>query len=62
MLKLVDRPDLGSGVVRRVGSSPTTRTSQRWAPFTDVDGAYFLSDTLSVLKTKNLGTRDERRG
>ncbi len=26
MLKLVDRPDLGSGVERRVGSSPTTCT------------------------------------
>ena len=27
--KLVDAPDLGSGVVRRVGSSPITRTSFR---------------------------------
>ena len=25
--KLVDAPDLGSGVLRRVGSSPITRTS-----------------------------------
>lgn len=28
MLKLVDRPDLGSGVARRVGSSPTTCTEE----------------------------------
>lgn len=28
MLKLVDRPDLGSGVERRVGSSPTTCTAR----------------------------------
>lgn len=28
VLKLVDRPDLGSGVERRVGSSPTTRTAR----------------------------------
>ena len=26
MAKLVDAPDLGSGVLRRVGSSPITRT------------------------------------
>ena len=27
MAKLVDAPDLGSGVLRRVGSSPIRRTS-----------------------------------
>ena len=27
--KLVDAPDLGSGVLRRVGSSPITRTTKR---------------------------------
>ena len=29
MAKLVDAPDLGSGVLRRVGSSPITRTAKR---------------------------------
>ena len=29
VLKLVDKPDLGSGAVRRVGSSPTTCTEQK---------------------------------
>ena len=29
VLKLVDKPDLGSGAVRRVGSSPTTCTERK---------------------------------
>ena len=29
MAKLVDAPDLGSGVLRRVGSSPITRTMRQ---------------------------------
>lgn len=39
MLKLVDRPDLGSGVERRVGSSPTTRTG---ACVNDRHGSFFV--------------------
>ena len=29
MLKLVDKPDLGSGAARRVGSSPPVRTNPK---------------------------------
>ena len=34
MAKLVDAPDLGSGVLRRVGSSPITRTMRQKRNFT----------------------------
>ncbi len=30
MAELADAPDLGSGVLRRVGSSPSTRTMRKW--------------------------------
>lgn len=56
MLKLVDRPDLGSGVVRRVGSSPTTRTIWFWTPFTFVDGVQsFLLLHIIIYKDKIRG-------
>ena len=31
--KLADAPDLGSGVLRRVGSNPTSRTTPQNQPF-----------------------------
>ena len=40
MLKLVDKPDLGSGAVRRVGSSPTIRTAMPMLPLRSMGVVY----------------------
>ena len=40
MLKLVDKPDLGSGAVRRVGSSPTIRTAMPMLPLRSMGIVY----------------------
>ena len=47
MAKLVDAPDLGSGVLRRVGSSPITRTMRQKSRF---KSALFLCKLLRFLK------------
>ena len=41
MAKLVDAPDLGSGVLRRVGSSPITRTMRQKRNFTTKKFLFF---------------------
>ena len=40
--KLVDAPDLGSGVLRRVGSSPITRTMRQKRNFTTKNSSFFV--------------------
>ena len=42
MAKLVDAPDLGSGVLRRVGSSPITRTMRQKRNFTTKNSSFFV--------------------
>ena len=53
MLKLVDKPDLGSGAVRRVGSSPTIRTAMPMLPLRSMGVVY------NSMATKRKGTELE---
>ena len=50
MAKLVDAPDLGSGVARRVGSSPIRRTAFQQLPFRRLSKGEFCF--LSPLQPK----------
>ncbi len=55
--KLVDVPDLGSGVARRVGSSPITRTKLRLKQLVDQEFRSFLFFVFTLKIPSFLGSR-----
>ena len=55
MAKLVDAPDLGSGVLRRVGSSPITRTMRQKRNFTTKKFLFFVvKSTMRAAKSRRM--------
>lgn len=54
VLKLVDKPDLGSGAARRVGSSPPVRTKR---PTEKVGLFYFMERTRLASRCKIIGQK-----